>query len=346
MGSRRYCLITPCRDEAAYARRTLDAVARQTEPPALWVIVDDGSSDETPGILAEYAAKLPYLRIVRRQDRGDRKVGGGVIDAFYAGFETIDPTAFDYVCKLDLDLDLPPRYFATLMDRMEVEPRIGTCSGKPYFFPPDRGEPLFRFPLMTTSGLVSEMCGDENSVGMTKFYRTSCFQQIGGFVREVMWDGIDGHRCRQLGWIAVSWDAPELRFLHLRPMGTSHRSWWTGRVRHGFGQYFMGTSPWYMVASALYRTTRPPRVVGGIAMLYGYFRSMKQRRPRYEDPEFRRFLRRYQWACLLVGKVRATAELEARQASRWDPGFSADQATAEPGSSFPLQASAPPARLA
>jgi hypothetical protein len=34
------------------------------------------------------------------------------------------------------------------------------------------------------------------SVGMTKFYRVSCFKEIGGFVRQVMWDGIDCHRVR------------------------------------------------------------------------------------------------------------------------------------------------------
>ena len=74
-------------------------------------------------------------------------------------------------------------------------------------------------------------------------------------------------------------------------MGTSHRSWWSGRQRHGFGQYFMGTSPWYMLASAAYRMTRPPRVVGGVAMLYGYFKSMVQRNPRYGDAEFWRSVR-------------------------------------------------------
>jgi glycosyltransferase involved in cell wall biosynthesis len=332
--SRRYCLITPCRDEARYARRTLEAVARQSEPPALWVVVDDGSSDDTPAILREYAARLPYLRIVRRDDRGVRKLGGGVIEAFYAGYETVVPSDFEYVCKLDLDLDLPPRYFATLMDRMEANPRIGTCSGKPYYFAASREAPEPRFPLASTRGLVSEKCGDENSVGMTKLYRVECFQQIGGFVREVMWDGIDGHRCRQLGWIAVSWDDPELRFVHLRPMGTSHRSWWTGRVRHGFGQYFMGTSPWYMLASAAYRAARPPLVGGGVAMAYGYFRSMAKRSPRYGDASFRAFLRRYQWACLVKGKARATAELDARQAAVWSPpardrtGLASDAASA------------------
>ena len=49
--SRRYLLISPCRDEAQYLRRTLDSVAAQSVPPALWVVVDDGSTDETPAIL-------------------------------------------------------------------------------------------------------------------------------------------------------------------------------------------------------------------------------------------------------------------------------------------------------
>lgn len=316
--SRRYCLITPCRNEARFARRTLDSVLRQSEPPVRWVIVDDGSQDETPGILAEYAAKVPWIRVVRRPDHGDRRFGGGIIDAFYTGYDTVDPDDFDFLCKLDLDLDLPPRYFALLMDRMEADPRIGTCSGKPYFFPagtPDDAVPL---PLHDTSRLVSEKIADEHSVGATKFYRKACFQQIGGFVRELMWDGIDGHRCRQLGWRAASWDDPDLRFIHLRPMGTSHKNWWTGRVRHGFGQYFMGTAPIWMLATAAYRMSRPPYMIGGLGMLYGYFRSMVRRDPRYGDAGFRRFVRRYQWACLLKGKARATADLDQRQAACWD----------------------------
>lgn len=319
MTSRRYCVITPCRDEVKYARRTLDSVTGQTEPPALWVIVDDGSSDGTPQLLESYAARFPWIRVVHREDRGARKVGGGVIDAFYAGFDTIEPAQFDYLCKLDLDLVLPPGYFAALMDRMEAEPRIGTCSGKPYFFRPGTSDEQVTFPLRAEDGLVSEMIGDENSIGASKFYRSRCFRQIGGFVREVMWDGIDGHRCRQLGWIAVSWDDPALRFVHLRPMGTSHKSWWTGRMRHGFGQYFMGTPPVYMLASAAYRMTRPPLLLGGLAMAWGYFKSLALRNPRYGSAEFRRFLNGYQWACLLKGKERATAELNARQAGRWNP---------------------------
>ena len=219
--SARYVLITPCRNEAEYARRTLDSVVNQSVPPGLWVIVDDGSTDDTPSILAEYAARHDFIRIVRREDRGKRAVGPGVIEAFYAGFETVDLNQFDFLCKLDLDLELPLGYFQNLMERMRQAPRLGTCSGKPYYVDSATGQ------------LVSERCGDEMSVGMTKFYRRACFQQIGGFVREVMWDGIDCHRCRMLGWIACSWDESELRFVHLRQMGSSQQSIFTQGLEEG-----------------------------------------------------------------------------------------------------------------
>ena len=323
---RRYCLITPCRDEAQYARQTIEAVLRQTVQPALWVIVDDGSTDQTPQILAEYAAKVPWIRVVTRADRGERKLGGGVIDAFYAGYDTINPDDFDYLCKFDLDLDLPSTYFEEMIRRMEADARIGTCSGKPYY---RKGHGLTsvaaktEFPLSRRDGLISEKCGDENSVGMIKFYRTPCFKQIGGFVRMLMWDGIDCHRCRMNGWVAVSWDDPEIRFEHLRPMGTSHKSWWTGRVRHGVGQWYMGTGPLYMLSSALYRITSPPRVLGSIAMVWGYLKSAITRQRRYADPEFRRFLRAYQWDCLRRGKRRATAAVNTRQATKWSSDNSA-----------------------
>jgi len=44
-GTGAYVLISPCRDEQDHMRRTLDSVVAQTIAPALWVIVDDGSTD-------------------------------------------------------------------------------------------------------------------------------------------------------------------------------------------------------------------------------------------------------------------------------------------------------------
>jgi len=300
-----YLLVSPCRNEAAYMRITLDSVVNQTVQPDSWVIVDDGSTDETPNILAEYAEKYPFIKIITRENRGHRSVGPGVIEAFYHGYDQVDVSQFDYVCKFDLDLDLPPKYFEILIERMQLNPRIGTCSGKAYF----RDK--------KTSELISEKCGDEMSVGMTKFYRRSCFEAIGGFVRQVMWDGIDCHKCRQMGWIAVSWDEPDLRFIHLRPMGSSQQGIFTGRMRHGFGQYFMGTGLTYMTASSIFRMLHPPYFFGGAAMWWGYVKSMLQGKPRFADKELIKFINKYQWQCLLKGKTKATAELNAQQEPVW-----------------------------
>ena len=287
-------------------RRTLDSVVGQSEPPALWVIVDDGSTDDSREIIRDYMSRHDWIELVEVPDRGHRAVGPGVIQAFYAGFDTVALDQFSYLCKLDLDLDLPPRYFEILMDRMEADPRIGTCSGKAYF--------------SDESGtLVSEHIGDEMSLGMTKFYSVACFQQIGGFVHEVMWDGIDCHKARQMGWTPVSWDDPELRFEHLRPMGSSHQSIYTGRRRHGFGQYYMGTHPLFMIASAVNKGMQRPFVLGGLAMLQGYFGAMLRRAGRQSDKDLITFIRAYQRRALRVGKARAVAELEAARAPFWNP---------------------------
>lgn len=282
-------------------RQTLDSVIAQTCRPSLWVIVDDGSTDETPDILAEYAARHDWIQVVTRKDRGHRSVGPGVIDAFYTGYNAIRVEAFTYLCKLDLDLRLPPTYFQGLMERMEADPQIATCSGKAYT--EEAGE------------LVSERHGDETSLGMTKFYRVDRFKAIGGFVREVMWDGIDCHRCRMHGWKALSWDEPELRFVHLRPMGSSQQSIYVGRMRHGYGQYFMGSGLLWMLATAVYRIPEKPYLLGGLAILWGWLKSAVTMKPRYDDVGFRQFLNRYQLRALFLGKRKA-AELmlfEARK---------------------------------
>ncbi|MCR4303441.1 MAG: glycosyltransferase family 2 protein [Gallionella sp.] len=294
-----YVLISPCRDEADYMRQTLDTVIAQSIRPARWIIVDDGSTDETPQILAEYARRHDWIEIVTRSDRGGRAVGPGVIDAFYAGLDAVNLNEFEYLCKLDLDLDLPPAYFEHVIEQMESTPRQANFSGKPYLREKD-------------GQLTSERLGDENAVGQIKLYRITAFKEIGGFVRQVSWDGIDGHMCRMKGWIAQSEDRPELRFIHLRQMGSSQHSIWVGRLRWGFGKYFMGSALYYVTAVALYRMFEKPYIIGGWGILWGYLKAMFAGVPRFENREFRRFLRRFELHSLLFGKRRTVDRYHQR----------------------------------
>jgi biofilm PGA synthesis N-glycosyltransferase PgaC len=297
---RGYVVVSPGRNEAKFMRCTLDSMVAQTLRPTLWVIVDDGSTDESPKILAEYAAAHDWIRVIRRENRGYRAVGPGVIDAFYAGWETVNPAQFTYLCKLDLDLDLPPRYFEGLIEAMEADPRLGTCSGKAYYFD-------------NAGNRVWERMGDEMSVGASKFYRRACFEDIGGFVREVMWDGLDCHMARWYGWRARAFSGEELAFEHLRPMGSSQQNIHVGRRRHGAGQWFMGSDPIYFIATAVAKMAHPPYLTGGLASLQGYLGAWLKGAKQYGDPELRAFIRRYQRRALVVGKTRAVALAEAER---------------------------------
>ena len=289
--SRRYLLISPCRDEADYLQITIDTVAAQSVLPAKWVIVDDGSTDATPEILARAAAKYPFIEVVRRENRGHRSVGPGVIDALYHGLAQVNPDDYDYLCKFDCDLEMPPRYFERTMELFEADPWLGTLSGKLHLRFGDKE--------------VEERTGDENSVGPVKFYRTACFKAIGGFVREVCWDGIDGHMCRLNGWVARSVNDPELRIIHLRQMGSSHVSLWNGRRRWGRGKHFMGSAPTYVAAVSLYRMAERPYFLSGLGILVGYIEATVKKAPRMQDQRYLAYLQRFERESLLFGKRRA-----------------------------------------
>ena len=252
----------------------------QTVKPQLWIVVDDGSSDATPAIVSRAAQKHDWIRLHRRADRGVREVGRGVIEAFYDGLNLIDLDHYQYICKLDGDLAFGSTYFERLIEKFEADPRLGTASGKCWDRVGDKWVPL--------------RTSDEFSMGACKFYRVSCYRDIGGFVKEAMWDGIDCHRCRMLGWEARSFHDEELRLWEDRPMGSSHRNVFHGRVRWGRGQYFMGTHWLYALAIVCYRLFERPYLLGGIGILVGYLSGYVRRLKRYEDPEFRRHLHRWQ----------------------------------------------------
>lgn len=296
---RRFLVITPCRNEAEHLPTMLRTVVEQTLPPTRWVIVDDGSTDATPEIAAAAAERHPFVRVVRRSNRGRRSVGPGVIEAFDAGLRTVDLADYDYVCKLDGDLELPPRYFEAVIEAMERDPWLGNYSGKVYNREAD-------------GSLSLERMGDENAIGAAKFYRVACFEDIGGFVPHIGWDGVDGHACRLKGWIARSKDDAELRMVHRRLLGSSDQNTWVGRRRWGTGKYYMGSAWYYVVGAAIYRMFQHPPIVGGIGILWGYLTAMFAGAGRHGDREFRRFVRRFELRCLLFGKNRTLHRYDER----------------------------------
>ena len=119
MGSEqtKYVVITPVRNEEEYIDFTLQSMTAQTIVPLEWIIVNDGSTDRTAEIIDSYAALMPWIKHAQRKDRGFRKSGGGVIEAFYDGYEVLSKDEWHYIVKLDGDLSFKRDYFEKCFER-------------------------------------------------------------------------------------------------------------------------------------------------------------------------------------------------------------------------------------
>jgi glycosyltransferase involved in cell wall biosynthesis len=287
----KYVVISPVRNEAQFIEQTIQAMINQTVKPSEWIIVNDGSTDETGDIVARYAAHYSWIKPINRQDRGYRQRGPGVVDAFYEGFGQITHTDYEVVVKLDGDLSFEPSYFEELLKQFAANPRLGIASGQPYVF--DGKEWVTEKPLIPCTH------------GPTKLYRRECFEAIGGIQRSLGWDSIDDWKARMLGWQTASFEY--LRVLHHRTWGAATGAL-KSRVEQGQGAYFMGYHPLYMLARCIRRMVDRPYVLSGLAMLWGYFSDWLKRREKVNDPAMIRFLRQNQLRRLGLARARPTGD--------------------------------------
>ena len=282
----RLLLISPVRNEQAHIERVAEAVARQTRPPDLWLIVDDGSSDRTPEILAELVRRIGFLQVLdtsKLPDVGevpDRLATAAEARAFNLGLSAVAWRDFTHLAKLDGDTELPPRYFELLLDEFEQDPQLGLAGGVYADPDPSPGGENWKVVNVPSAYHVP---------GTLKCYSRSCFEAIGGMQERLAWDTIDETYARMRGYRTRSYR--NLIARHHRPWGSADGTL-RGRARHGECAYIVHvTLPWIILRAGKVART-PPRGLSGAAFLYGYLRSAARRVSRVDDPAFRRFVRR------------------------------------------------------
>ena len=249
----KYVVITPVRDEEQHLQAAIESMAQQTVLPQEWVIVDDGSKDATGRILDDYASRYPWITPVHRPDRGFRKAGGGVVDAFNDGYRSVRCNDWDFIVKFDGDLVFEVDYFARCFDEFQRDSRLGVGGGAICYVV--EGDKTF------------EEVPAFHVRGATKIYRRACWADIGGLWPVAGWDTMDEVKANSLGWTTRSF--PQLHLVHQRGTGAADGLWPT-LVKYGRANYICGYHPLFMISKCIVRLPRKPYVIGSIGLLYGF----------------------------------------------------------------------------
>jgi hypothetical protein len=275
----RILVISPVRNEAAHIERVALAVAAQSRPPAEWVVVDDGSTDDTLARLRRLEGELEFLHVHARpadpEPVADRLGMAAAPRAFNFGLRRAEAQDFTHVMKLDGDVELPADYLERLVAEFARDPRLGMASGN-LVEPRSGGMQLL--PIAAT-----------HVHGALKCYTRECFAAIGGVQNRLGWDTIDETYARMRGF--RTGNLLDLVAVHHRPEGSADGTL-RGRARHGTCAYIAHFGPLWVTLRSLKVARTPPVGASGAAFLYGYVRAAVRGVEQVPDPQFRRYVRR------------------------------------------------------
>jgi glycosyltransferase involved in cell wall biosynthesis len=280
----RYIIISPVRNEAEHLGRMIDSVISQSVRPARWIIVDDGSSDDTGRIIDEAALRHDWITALHRDDRGRRRAGEGVMEAFYTGFKLISREQWQYLVKLDGDLTFEPDYFERCFSRFAEEPRLGIAGG-------------------LVCKVVNGERVEESKVdpafhvrGPTKIYRRECWEAIDGLVSATGWDTVDELKANMKGWSTRT--LSDIEIVHNRATGAAYGAW-PNWVKNGRANYVAGYHPIFMLLKCISRALSKPYGIAAAGLWVGFCSGYLRRVWRVDDPEFMRYFRQQQFRRLL-----------------------------------------------
>lgn len=274
-----YVLISPARNEGTFIEGTIQSVIKQTVLPMKWVIVNDGSTDNTAAIVRQYLPDHPWIQLVDLPARKERHFAAKVW-AFNAGWEQVKHLDYEVIGNLDADVSMDQDHFEFLMTEFRKDPRLGVAGT------------VFR-----EHGYSSETDsfeGQKHVSGQCQLFRRRCFDEIGGY-RPNKAGGID--------WMAVTtarmkgWETRSFRekcFFHHRAMGTAERGRLASSFSYGEKDYYLGGHPVWEMFRVAYRSTKPPYLVNGMALGLGYLWAFARRTERPVSKELMRFHRKEQ----------------------------------------------------
>src|ERR1022692_4850163 len=98
-----YVLVTAAYNEGGFIENTIRSVISQEVPPARWVIVSDGSTDNTDEIVKRYAAQYDFIQLYRITEDHPRNFAAQV-NAINAGIAQLSGAEYEFIGNMDADV--------------------------------------------------------------------------------------------------------------------------------------------------------------------------------------------------------------------------------------------------
>jgi len=180
-------VITPCYNSAKFIRETVGSVMAQDFPEWEYILVDDGSTDETPAILAEFASSESRIKLLHQENKGtcaarNRGARESSADSKYFLFLDHDDLLERNALRLLSEyLDANPRVCLVGCQFQEIDESGKPCSSRlrSRWVPSILGipRPLCSFERVTP--FVTFYCG--TGQGPFALFRRSVFDQTTGW---------------------------------------------------------------------------------------------------------------------------------------------------------------------
>lgn len=284
-----YAIVTPVRNETENLRRLAQSLTAQTRSPETWMIVDTGSDDGTPKVIAELMGDHDWIASCTSRAGESPTRARAIVHGFNVGVTQLGVLP-EVVVKVDADISMEPDYFERLVTEFDTSPRLGIASGSCY--ERDQGNWTQR-----------HVTGD-HVWGATRAYRRSCLEDVSPLEERLGWDGIDEIKAALRGWQTRTF--LDLPFYHHRREGEREDHAWR---MVGDACHYLGYRIDYLLLRALNNARRDR---AALAMVGGYTRAALRRAERCPDEEVRSFVRRQQSLRQLPRRVR---EVRGRRAA-------------------------------
>lgn len=274
----KYVIITPAYNEENYISKTIQSVINQTIKPAEWIIIDDGSSDKTAEVVEKYLNNCPWIKFYKK-GKSNSEFGANVVQNFYYGYERLQTNDWDFIAKLDADLDLlRDDYFEYQMNAMLQNSKLGLTSGITFYTAENGEKKEVWHPEWRTTGAM-------------KFYRRACWEDIGGIIPIFGWDGIDEYKAMYNGWITKTFY--ELKVHHLAKHVSFARYSFNYFHNKGISLYRRGFSFTFVLLKSLQWIKRRNKIAF-YGLLKGFTYAYKQNMTKIVSKDEIKFIRKFQ----------------------------------------------------